>query len=123
MKIPGMKGWDDALENEKWTAPDVDIFEENDCYILIANMPGVSKEGIKIKVEESTLYILGRIDYDAKQGRNYVLDEIEGANFFRKFKISKNIEENKIDAQLENGQLTVRLPKQDNVKPRVIEIK
>ena len=52
--------WDDALENESWIAPVVDIFETSDDFILVANMPGVKKENVKIKIEDGSLLIMGK---------------------------------------------------------------
>ena len=48
------KSWDEALEQESWIAPLVDIYETNDDYFLTAVMPGVKKENVKIKLEEIT---------------------------------------------------------------------
>jgi HSP20 family protein len=117
------KSWEEALENESWIAPIVDIYETEEDYFLTAQMPGVSKENIKIKLEDSSLVLMGRIDYQSVQNRKYILKEIESGNFFRRFKISNGIDESKIDAKFENGILNVKLPKHERVKPKTIEIK
>lgn len=117
------KSWEEALENESWIAPIVDIYETEDDYFLTAQMPGVSKEHIKIKLEDGSLILMGRIDFKTIQNRKYILKEIESGNFFRRFKISNGIDESKIDAKFENGILNVKLPKHERVKPKTIEIK
>lgn len=117
------KSWEEALENESWIAPIVDIYETEDDYFLTAQMPGVSKEHIKIKLEDGSLILMGRIDYPSIQNRKYILKEIESGNFFRRFKISNGIDESKIDAKFDNGILNVKLPKHERVKPKTIEIK
>ena len=115
--------WDEALEKEPWVAPLVDIYETQDDYFLTANMPGVSKEDIKIKLEDGHLVIMGRVNFDEALNRKYVLKELESGNFYRRFKISEGIDESKIDAKLENGVLSVVLPKHERLKPKNIEIK
>lgn len=123
VEVKDKKSWDEALENEPWVAPLVDIYETADDYYLTANIPGVSKENIKIKLEEGFLVIMGRVNLDEVKNRKYVLNEIEEGNYYRRFKISDNIDEQKIDAKLENGVLLVKLPKHERVKPKSIEIK
>ncbi|MDP3582364.1 MAG: Hsp20/alpha crystallin family protein [Ignavibacteria bacterium] len=115
--------WDEALERESWIAPLVDIYETKDDYYLSAQMPGVNKEDVKIKLVEGNLVIMGRIDYELNVNNRYVLKETEIGNFYRRFKISDSVDETKIDAKLENGVLNVKLPKHDRLKPKTIEIK
>ena len=117
------KSWDEALEKESWIAPQVDIYETADDYYLTAQMPGVSKDNVKIKLEDGHLVIMGRITFDEVMNRKYVLKETEIGNFHRRFKISESIDEQKIDAKLENGILNVQLPKHERVKPKTIAIK
>lgn len=117
------RSWDESLEKESWVAPLTDIYETNEEYYLIANMPGSSKDNIKIKLEERNLIIMGRINYDEVKNRKYILKEIESGNYYRKFNIAESIDEDKIDASFEGGQLIVKLPKHERVKPKSISIK
>lgn len=117
------RNWDEALEREAWTAPMVDIYETNDDYYLVANMPGVSKEDVKVKLEDGDLVIMGRVNYLGELRRKFVMKEIDTSNYFRKFKLSDSVDKDKIDAKLENGRLLVYLPKVERVKPKNIEIK
>ncbi len=123
VKVEEKKSWEQALEKESWVAPLVDIYETEDDFYVLAYMPGVKKENVKIKLEDGSLVIMGRINYDEEISRNYILKETETGNFYRKFKISDTINESKIDAHLEDGVLTVRLPKHERIKPKTIEIK
>ena len=113
----------EIFENEAVFAPYVNIYETNDDFVLVANMPGVSKDDVKLKLEEGALTILGKINYDETVNRKYILNEAGVGNYFRKFKISNSIDESKIDAKYENGQLIVTLPKHDRIKPRSINVK
>ncbi len=117
------RSWEESLEKESWVAPLADIHETADDYFLVANMPGSAKENIKIKLEEGSLVIMGRINYDEVKGRKYILKETESGNYYRKFKIAESIDESRIDASYENGQLIVKLPKHERVKPKTISIK
>ena len=51
------RNWEEALEQESWVAPLVDIYETNDEYYLVGNMPGVEKEDVKLKIEEGNLIV------------------------------------------------------------------
>jgi HSP20 family protein len=122
-EVKTKKSWEEALEKESWIAPLIDIYETIDDFFLTAQMPGVKKEDVKIKLEEGNLVIMARIDYEMNTIHKYVLKEIETGNFYRRFKISDSIDESRIDAKLDNGILNVKLPKHERVKPKTIEIK
>ncbi|HEX2984424.1 MAG TPA: Hsp20/alpha crystallin family protein [Ignavibacteriales bacterium] len=115
--------WDEALEKESWVAPLTDIFETDNEFFLTANLPGVSRENMRIKLEDNNLVIMGKIDYDGAVKRNYILNETPIGNYYRKFKISDSIDYTKIEARLENGQLFLKLPKHERIKPKTIEIR
>lgn len=114
---------DELLEREAFIEPLTDIYETDDEFVLIANMPGVTRDNIQLKLEDTSLIIFGRIDLNDVVKRNYILNENEFGNFYRKFNISKSIDETRIEAKFENGQLIVKLPKHDRIKPRSIDIK
>jgi len=111
------------LERESWVAPLVDIYETSDEYVILANMPGVAKDEVKIKLEDGNLVLMGLINFEEAKGRKYTLKETETGNYYRKFKISDGVDESKISANLEEGVLKVILPKHERVKPKTIEIK
>ena len=113
---------DEILRRENKILPSADIFENADEFILIANMPGVSRSEIQVKVIDESLIVFGRIDYTQAINRDYILNENEIGNYFRKFKISDSIDKTKISAKYDNGQLIVSLPKNERLKPRTIEI-
>lgn len=122
VKVDQANSWDEALERESWIAPMVNIYETENEFNLTAFMPDVNRDKIKIKLEEGSLVMMGRINYDEAINRKYILNEYTIGNYYRKFKISDSIDNNKIEARFENGVLSVKLPKHDRVKPRTIEI-
>ena len=113
---------EEILRTQNNISPASDIYENADEYILIANMPGVSRSEVQVKVIEESLIVFGRINYDETINRDYILNENELGNYFRKFKISDSIDKAKINAKYDNGQLIVHLPKSEKTKPRTIDI-
>jgi len=124
LKVEDTKqSWESTLNTESCFAPLVDIYETNDEFVLSADMPGVNKEDVNLKIEDGSMLLFGKINYQDVLNRKYILKEKEIGHFFRKFKISDSIDESKVTAHFENGQLVVVLPKHDRIKPRTINIK
>ena len=113
---------DEMLRTENYITPLVDIFEIADEFVLTANMPGISRKSIKVKVDDKSLVLFGKIDYTDTANRKYILSENEIGNYYRQFNISDAIDETKIEAKYDNGQLVVSLPKHDKAKLRTINI-
>lgn len=111
-----------VLDERPFVAPDVNIYETVDGYVLQAEMPGVTKEGLEITLEGNTVTFVGRRREEARPG-NVVYSESRGTNFRRVFELDPAIDAEKISAEMCQGVLTLRLPKAERVKPRRIEIK
>jgi HSP20 family protein len=114
--------WKDYLETENTISPLVDIFEKDDNYILAVSMPGVKRENIRVKIEGESLFIFGKINYRERNNYEYILNENEIGNYYRRFKLSESIDQSKIEAMYENGQLVIIMPKDEKMKARTIEI-
>lgn len=114
--------WEEALEKEAWISPMINIHETDDEFILESFMPGVTKDNLKIKYEDGSLVLMGRINYDEIANRKYVLREMEIGNYYRKLNLSDTIDESKIEAHFESGILSLHLPKHERIKPRTISI-
>jgi HSP20 family molecular chaperone IbpA len=113
---------DEILRKENNILPSTNIYENADEFILVANMPGVARSEVQVKVVDESLIVFGKINYNEIVSKDYILNENEIGNYFRKFKISDSIDKTKINAKYDNGQLMVNLPKSAMVKPRTIEI-
>jgi HSP20 family protein len=111
-----------VMSERPFAAPDVNIYETVDGYVLQAEMPGVTKEGLEITLEGNTVTFIGRRHEEARPG-NVVYSESRGTNFRRVFELDPAIETDKISAEMRQGVLTLLLPKAERVKPRKIEIK
>ncbi len=103
--------------------PAVDIFETDRAVTVRAEMPGVSKNGVEINLEDGTLTIEGtRLD-EVGDNEKMLLTEYETGRYIRKFTVSETIDQEKIEASITDGILTVILPKIEPVKPRRVEVK
>ncbi len=103
--------------------PAVDIYEGEDGLVLVADLPGVSSDGLDVRVERDVLAIHGRIDArEARAGEAYHA-EIQPADFYRAFALGEDLDAGKIAATLKNGVLTLELPKAERAKTRKIEIR
>jgi len=95
----------------------VDIRDEGDAYLLEAEMPGVKKENINIDIEGGNLTISVNQDEQSEEKReNYVCRERRASAMRRSFSL-ENIDADKISAKMENGLLSLRLPKMEPSKP------
>ena len=102
-------------------APPVNIIETTDGYTLEAEIPGVSKDGVDITVEENQLIIVGRrTRTDTKAQALY--RESADADYRRVFELDPAVDAAKITANVEQGVLTIQLPFSEQVKPRKISI-
>lgn len=108
-------------ESEKFITPVASVNETPDGYTLELEMPGVSKEGLDISVENNELSIIGRRNTSAPQG-TLVHRESSPHNYCRSFEIDPSIESAKIAARMSQGVLTLTLPKAEEVKPRKIAV-
>ncbi|MBI1388884.1 MAG: Hsp20 family protein [bacterium] len=110
-----------SREEQFYVAPPVDIHEHSDRIVLVADVPGATKEGIRVKVEDNVLTLEASTETNEPVAPVY--REYQMVNFFRQFEFSEQIDSEKISAELKNGVLTVNLPKVEKAKPRQIEVK
>jgi HSP20 family protein len=110
------------LMTRAW-APSVDIYENENEVVLCAEIPGVEEKDVEIKVEDNNLIIKGerKFEKEAKE-ENYHRIERSYGSFFRSFALPSYIDQDKIEAEHENGVLRVRMPKKAELKPRKVKI-
>jgi HSP20 family protein len=102
--------------------PAVDIFETEEALTMMAEMPGVAQEGLRIDLKDNQISILGEVAELSSPQERMLLKEFETGSFYRQFNLSDVIDQNKISAHLKNGVLKVVLPKIERAKPRKIEV-
>jgi HSP20 family protein len=104
-----------------FVAPDVNIYETENQFVLQAEMPGVTKEGLEVTLENNVLTLSGRRAEESTKG-NLLYREVRPANFQRTFELDPSVDSEKISASIHQGILTVTLPKAERAKPRKIVI-
>jgi len=103
--------------------PNVDIFETESKITILADMPGVIPENLNIDLRDNTLTLMGDISTVESSAEEDVLIEYEIGKYFRQFTLSEVIDQNKIDAQLNDGVLRLTLQKVEKAIPRKIVVK
>jgi HSP20 family protein len=111
-----------AEEVEVIVAPDANIFETNDAFIVELDMPGVTKESIIVTADAQILSVSSEQATDDTKSGKYLLNEIEKKKYQREFRLGRGIKLDKISAEYSNGVLQVVLPKADEIKARQINI-
>jgi HSP20 family protein len=102
--------------------PVTDIFETQDALKVILEMPGVDKDGIEVRVENDVLTIDGQVDFSKYDGLTPVYTEYNVGNYTRTFQLSNQIDQDRISADLQDGVITLVLPKAEKAKPRKIKV-
>jgi HSP20 family protein len=111
---------EETRSQERYVTPPVDIYETAHGLVVKADLPGVAKEGLDVRVENNLLTIRGRASHAAPGDPVY--REYELLNFFRQFELNERVDQQKISAELRHGVLTLNLPKAEEAKPRRIDV-
>lgn len=113
---------DGVSSASSWTPP-VDIFDGPEAIVLRAELAGLTPEDIDIEIDDNVLTLKGerRFREDVEEGRFYRVERSYGA-FQRSLTLPQGVRSDDISAGFENGVLTVRVPKADEVKPRKIAV-
>jgi len=121
-RMPDVAGAEDSAATSDWS-PAVDIREEDDAYVLYADIPGVDPKDIELHMENGVLTLRGERRHESEEEQNgYKRIERMRGSFFRRFSLPDTADADNITARSENGVLEVRIPKQARVQPRRIEI-
>lgn len=103
--------------------PRVDVFEDDNGIQLFADLPGVPKERLVVNVEGDTLLLEGEIMPQMSQQLEAVYAEVQLSRFRRAFTLSSELDTTRIDAELRDGVLSLRVPKHAHAQPRKIVVK
>ena len=106
---------------EEYVVPNVNIYETPEGYVLQAEMPGVGEDGLEITLEGAEITITGRRNPETAPGEA-LFRERNTADYRRVFELDPAIDTSKVSAKIEQGVLTVKLPKSERVKPRKIQV-
>ena len=113
----------ERTRNRKVYVPKVDIYETKDAMVLIADMPGVDNQSVDITLEKNVLTITGNVESTSYEGKTLAYAEYDTGDYQRAFTISDEVDQDRIEAMVENGVLRLTLPKIEKAKIRKIAIK
>ena len=106
-----------------WT-PSVDVYEDEDSFLIKLELPEISREDVKVSLNDNTLSISGERRVENEQKReNYHRVERSYGQFYRSFTLPPNVDTGAINAQFKDGMLRLTIPKKEEAKPRQIEVK
>jgi HSP20 family protein len=113
----------EEVSNRTWLPP-VDIRETDESVTLQLDLPGLKKEDVNVTLENNVLSVSGERRFEAKEKNdNYHRLERAYGTFSRSFTLSQSVRSDKVDANFQDGVLTITLPKQEESKPRRISIR
>lgn len=104
-------------------APAIDVFEDEDGIVLRADLPGVSKESLEVRVEGETLTIAGQVSLGEAKTLGSVYAEVRVADYRRELVLSRDLDSSRIDAAIKDGVLQVRVPKLEQARPRRVPVR
>ncbi|HEY4759942.1 MAG TPA: Hsp20/alpha crystallin family protein [Thermoguttaceae bacterium] len=102
--------------------PNVDILEQADELLVLADLPGAKRDQIDIKFEKGTLTLHAAVPGRQSQDQRYLQREYGVGDYYRTFQVSEAIDANRITAEYADGVLTLHLPKAPSIKPRKINV-
>jgi HSP20 family molecular chaperone IbpA len=109
-------------EPQRAVLPAIDVFEDASCITLLVDMPGVPKEQLELKIEGDALLIEGGVQQPTPDGLEAVYAEVRVPRYRRSLTLSHELDTARIDANLKDGVLTLRIPKQAHAQPRRIAV-
>lgn len=110
-------------ESQLMLRPPVDIYEDAEGITLLADMPGVSKDRLTVQVDQDTLLVEGEAQIAMPEGMEALHADVRATRYQRGFTLSRELATDKVDANLKDGVLTIRIPKHEAVRPRKIEVR
>ena len=113
---------DAPARTEAALTPPVDVIEDATGITLYADLPGVPRDKLHLQVEAETLTIEGELDLEMPEGVEATHAEVSLGRYRRVFTLSRELDTEKVSAELRNGVLTLRIPKAEHAQPRRIEV-
>ena len=110
-----------SCTTNRYLRPAATIIENQDGFLIEADLPGVNRDGLQLTVEDETLTILGKRNAPANGSRSLHRESLS-SDYRRAFELGREIDRTKVEARFEQGVLRVFLPKAEALKPRRIEV-
>jgi len=106
----------------RFYVPHTDVYETDDTLTVVMEVPGVRRDALDIALQDDVLRVEGRIDFANYEGMEPVYTEYNIGHWTRSFTLPDKVERERIDAKLEDGVLTLTLPKTAEARPRRIPV-
>ena len=103
--------------------PPVDVFEDESGITVRADLPGVSKENLSVRLDGDTLTIEGVVALGEANTLEPIYAEVRVAQYKRSFVLSRDLDTGRIEAAIRNGVLNLRVPKLEQAKPKRIDVR
>jgi HSP20 family protein len=104
--------------------PQVDIYEDDKAVHIEADLPGLAKKDVTVTIDKNTLVISGKRETTAESKEKGIFrSERHYGEFERRFQLGENLKQDSVEANFKDGVLTVTLPKQEEAKPKMIDVK
>ncbi len=119
-------GWDPFYGGRQASAfaPTFEVKETNEGFVIKADLPGVDEKNLDVNLHNGVLTVAGHRDAEERrEGETYALYERQYGSFTRSFALPDVADGDRIDAKLDNGVLTLAIPKKSEAKPRKISVK
>lgn len=108
-------------EEDRYLVPPVDIYETETGLTLVADMPGVAKDGVEIRIEDDVLTLRGHVA--AVTRGDALVSEFALHDFHRQFRLGEEVDQEAVSAEMKHGVLTLTLPKAAKTQPRKIDVR
>jgi len=116
------RGEEKDLVSGTWT-PSVDIYETENSLVLTAEVPGIKEDDVEIKIEDNTLILQGERKFEKEtKEESYHRIERSYGSFYRSFTLPSSIDQDKIQAEHENGVLRITMPKRPELKQKKVKV-
>ena len=112
-----------APRAQRTVRPRTDLFETQDAWLLVVDLPGTDESGIDVSVEKSVLTIKADPEHVHPEGFDYVHTEFLPRRFERSFRLPEGVDITGVDANVKNGVLRLTVPKSSEARPQQIAVK
>ena len=116
-----MQDWDEDY-SPNLTFP-IDVQVEKESFTIKALLPGINPDDLDIHIMNETVTISGELQDDRQEGETYLIAERPSGKFHRVITLPTSLDASNVEADLENGILTLNIPKAEEAKPRTIKVK
>ncbi|MEW8505104.1 MAG: Hsp20/alpha crystallin family protein [Candidatus Thiodiazotropha sp.] len=120
---PGVQTRQQRKLPQRSIRPEVDIYEDATGIVLKADLPGVTREGLDIQVDKETLSIDGKAEIEMPEAMQALHADVRATRYQRSFSLSGELDGDRAEASLNDGVLSLRIPKREQYQPRKIEIR